>query len=159
MERVIFLAALVFTTLSCSTEKNFSEAESARVQREAHQVLVDYYVAIGERGLMAEFDYLDSTGSFFWVPPGASEPLSYDSIYQVLKQNAPLYKSIVNTWDTISIRPLSAEYALYTGRLQSSMTDTTNLTSVLKLVETGVLVKRKSGWKLLSGQTSVISNP
>jgi hypothetical protein len=37
------------------------------------------------------------------------------------------------------------------------MSDTSGKTSSFSLIESGVLIKREDGWKLLSGQTSIIS--
>lgn len=52
--------------------------------------------------------------------------------------------------------PLSREIATYNARLSSTVIDTSGIVSRVSMVESGVLVKRKEGWKLLSGQTSII---
>ncbi|HEV8286104.1 MAG TPA: nuclear transport factor 2 family protein [Chitinophagaceae bacterium] len=116
----------------------------------------NYYNDLKTLGLTAEFKYLDSSSNFFWVPPGYPSAISYDSVATILKQNAAFFKSIDNRFEDLRIIPLSKELATYTARLHSTMTDTTGNTSNISLVETGVLIKRKDGWKLLSGQTAVI---
>jgi hypothetical protein len=40
--------------------------------------------------------------------------------------------------------------------LHSVVTDTSGKTSHHVLVETGTLIKRKGGWKLLNGQTNLV---
>jgi hypothetical protein len=120
------------------------------------QMLNNYYKDISKEGLTAEFNYLDNSPDFFWVPPGYSTAISYDSVAKILKLNAPLFRSVDNAFDTLRITPLNRESAIYTARLSSIMTDTSGVVSKLLLVETGVLIKRNDGWKLLSGQTSVV---
>ena len=131
-------------------------AEKTAIIAEVRQTLDDYYADIRQQGLTAEFRYLDASSDFFWVPPGHSEALSYGAIAAILQQNAPLYRSVDNAWDTLRIVPLNRELASYTGRLRSTMTDTSGKVSRFKLVETGLMVKRKDGWKLLSGQTAAL---
>jgi hypothetical protein len=106
--------------------------------------------------LLAEFNYLDSSAEFFWVPPGHTSPLNFDSVSHILRKSAPQWKTINNRWDTLRIIPLSNELATYTGILQSSMTDTAGAELNFKMIETGVLIKRKDGWKLLHGQTGMV---
>ena len=133
------------------------EAEKKLIIDSVTQTLNRYYDDIRAEGLMAEFRYLDNSPEFYWVPPGFSVAISYDSVASILRQNAPLLKDIDNKWDTLRIDPLSHELATYTGRLHSIVTDTAGHVSETSLVETGLLIKRRNGWKLLSGQTSVYS--
>jgi hypothetical protein len=121
------------------------------------QTLDSYYNDIRKLGLTAEFKYLDNSSEFFWVPPGYSDAIAYDSVVTILKQNAPKYKSIDNSFDTLRIIPLSRELATYTGRLHSTMTDTADRIITFSLVETGILIKRPDGWKLLNGQTTILA--
>lgn len=130
--------------------------EKAAIEDSIRVTLDNYYADIKKTGLTAEFKYLDHSPDFFWVPPGYSSAISYDSVATVLNQNAPLFRSVDNAWDSLRIIPLTTELATYTGRLRSTMVDASGKTSHIALVETGLLVKRKDGWKLLSGQTSVV---
>lgn len=121
------------------------------------QTLENYYKEIRESGLTAEFKYLDNSPDFFWVPPGYQSSISLDSVTTILKQNAPKYKSVENSFDKLSIIPLSNEIATYTGKIKSTMVDTLGKTMAFSLIETGVLIKRKDSWKLLNGQTSTLT--
>ena len=49
-----------------------SEKEKALVANTIRQTLYDYVGAIKQKGLTAEFKFLDSSADFFWVPPGYS---------------------------------------------------------------------------------------
>ncbi|HWA35694.1 MAG TPA: hypothetical protein VG737_16240, partial [Cyclobacteriaceae bacterium] len=62
-----------------------------------------------------------------------------------------------NVFDTLHVVALSRRYATYTGRLRSTMTDTTGQTTTYLMLETGILTKRPDGWKLLSGQTAIVA--
>src|SRR5687768_8885940 len=142
MKRSIPYVLVWLTLVSCNTSESLTEIERAEIKKSAQQALDNYYNDIRKEGLTAEFRYLDSSADFFWVPPGYSFPISYDSVATILKQNAPLFKSVDNSFDTLSIFPLSKELATYTGRLRSVMTDTTGKSATYSLVETGVLIRR-----------------
>jgi hypothetical protein len=122
------------------------------------QTLVNYHADIRKDGFIAELTYLDDSDDFFWVPPGYAAPITYDSVRAVLKQNAPLYESVNNNWDTLMVIAISKDYATFAGRFSSVMTDTAGKITEFQLIESGLLVKRKSRWKLLSGQTKILNN-
>lgn len=155
MKHLVILSFLAVA--SCEQAPGiFSTAEKSAIAKDIRATLDQYYAEIRSNGLTAEFRYLDNSPDFFWVPPGYSSAISYDSVSVVLNQNAPLFKSIDNVWDSLRIIPLSKELASYTGRLRSTMIDTTGKVSHLILVETGFLIKREDGWKLLNGQTAIV---
>lgn len=160
MNSNIFFILSVLLFVSCTeqhqTQALLTQKQKNTLAQEITQTLNNYYSDIKQQGLMAEFNYLDSSADFFWVPPGYSVALSYDSVAAVLKQNAPKFKSIENSFDTLRIQVISADLATYTGRLHSTMVDTAGNRSTFSLIETGVMVKRINGWKLLSGQTALL---
>lgn len=121
------------------------------------KTLHEYYKAIQENGLTAEFNYLDSSAEFFWVPPGYASPLSFDSVAAAINTSAKAFTSVSNSWEQLAIHPLNNQYANYSGIIRSEMIDTSGKNTVVHLLETGLLIKRESGWKLLSGQTSIIN--
>jgi hypothetical protein len=156
--RKLTTAFVLLAICACQQEKSsLSETEQVRVAEDVRQALNNYLAAVKKEGLTAEFSYLDNSEDFFWVPPGYQGPISYDSVAAILKVNAPLFKSIENSFDTLRIIPLSEGLAAYTTQLHSVMTDTSGKVSFSRLIETGVVIKRKDGWKLLGGQTSLIT--
>ena len=157
MTRPILTIFTMLTIVSCRQSTPLTETDKASIVSDVQKTLDNYYNDIRKSGLTAEFKYLDNSSEFFWVPPGYSCSISYDSVTAILKQNAPKYKFIDNSFDTLRIIPLNKELATYTGRLHSTMTDTSDKTMTFSLVETGVLIKRQEGWKLLSGQTSILN--
>ena len=148
---------IVWLTVSCSQPETLSETERAEIILATKETLTNYYNDIRKEGLRAEFRYLDNSKEFFWVPPGYASPISYDSVAAILNQNAPLFKSIDNSFDTLILIPLSRGLVTYTGRLHSVTIDMTEKSDTITLIETGILIKRKDGWKLLSGQTSMVA--
>src|SRR5207253_12839 len=102
-------------------------------------------------GLTAEFQYLDSSDDFYWCPPGFTSWLPYDSIKAIIIANASKIHSIENTWEKLRIDPIDPEYATYTGILESKMEDASGTVSQIRLKETGLVIKRGTEWKLLSG--------
>jgi hypothetical protein len=157
MKRQLLTILSLLIIVSCRQSESLTETEKASIIKDVRQTLDNYYSDIKKSGLTAEFKYLDNSSEFFWVPPGFSGSLSYDSVATILKQNASRYKSINNSFDTLRIIPLSKVLATYTGRLNSTMTDTSGKVATFSLVETGVLIKRQDGWKLIHGQTSILN--
>lgn len=154
----IFLTIFTFLIVSsCRQSAPLTENEKTNIIAEVRLTLGNYYGDIRKSGLTAEFKYLDNSPDFFWVPPGFSSPLSYDSVVAVIKKNAPNYKSVDNSFDSLKIIPLTKEIATYTGRLKSTMMDTSGKVATFSLIESGVLIRRTDGWKLLSGQTAVLN--
>lgn len=149
---------LISLLLSCSNQGNYDSFDKQKTVQEITQTFISYHQDIKTKGMTAEFAYLDSSADFFWVPPGYSNSLSYDSVAKVLRQNAPLFVSIDNSFDTLRIIPLNSEMATYTGKVHSTMTDTSGHVTTVELIETGTVIKRKDGWKLLNGQTAVIDH-
>ena len=151
-----FAAALVFL-MSCRESSQLTDSQKASVLSDVRSMLRNYTDDIRSKGLLAEFAYLDSSADFFWVPPGFSSALSFDTVAWMIKSNALLYQSVENSWDTIRITPLTPELASYTGRLSSIMIANSGKVTRVSLVETGLVIRRKSGWKLLCGQTALVA--
>ena len=150
---------LVFVVVSYSCHQSaspLSATQKNNISGEIKQTLAGYYSDIEKKGLLAEFKYLDSSSDFFWVPPGFTSSISFDSVAAILKKNAPLLRSVINSWNTLQIFPISEELATYSGKLHSKIIDTTGKMSETDLMESGVIIKRAGKWKLLCGQTSVI---
>jgi hypothetical protein len=155
MRFLFTILSLAFFT-SCSEQNTFTKEEHQQVINEATEMLQHYCDDVKALGLTAEFKYLDSSDDFFWIPPGYSAPLSYDSIAVILKRNAPMNKEVANSYDIHLLIPLSEESAVYSAKVTSNTTDTLGNIYIYQLIESGTLIKRKDGWKLLCGQTSMI---
>ena len=125
---------------------------------EVRQMLLTYHEDIHRHGLLAEFEYLDQSPDFFWVPPGYQSPLNYDSVRAIIEATDLTLTEVEFSWDTLSIHPLSDEIATYSGIVRGRMLDTAGVELQLSVIESGTLIKRKSGWKLLSGQTAALAN-
>lgn len=150
---VAFLALLNLG--ACQKPDSLTASEKEAIRSGVQQMLEDYCADIRVGGLSAEFKYLDASPDFFWVPPGYSSWLSYDSVAAILKQRARAYRSVDNRWETLRVDPLAHEYASYTGKLQGTTIDTAGSVIKYTLLETGIVVKRKEGWKLLRGHSSL----
>ncbi|MCB0662514.1 MAG: hypothetical protein KDC24_07230 [Saprospiraceae bacterium] len=156
MNHTTTLLFLFVTLISCHQEVPFDAQQKEEVRKAVRKTLYDYDEAIKKGGLTAEFPYLDDSEDFFWTPPGFTAAISFDSVATILKQNASLYKSIENSWVILNIFPLSNEIATYNGKVKSTMTDTSGQVTTFHLLESGTLIKREDGWKLLSGQTALL---
>jgi hypothetical protein len=153
--RLFFISAML-TALSCNESSRLTKEEGNQISDSISLMMHNYYKEVKKNGLTAEFKYLDNSPDFFWVPPGYSSAISYDSVAIILNQNAPALKSADNYFETLRIIPLDRNIAIYTARIRSTVIDTGGKVSRFSLVESGVVIKRKDGWKFLSGQTSIV---
>jgi hypothetical protein len=115
-----------------------------------------YHAAIKREGLTGEFKYLDHSPEFYWVPPEFSSALNYDQVRAILTQNAPTLRSVSFEWKSLDIYPLSNSIATFTGIVNGSTVDTSGRSQTMSLIESGTVIKRETGWKLLCGQTSLL---
>jgi len=150
-------AALSLGLDSCTEQEGLTESEKNRIRLEVQDMLGRYDTDIMNSGLMAEFAYLDSSDDFFWVPPGFSQPLSFDSVAAIIKHNARMFRTVENAWDTLRIIPYTNSLATFTGVISSHMVDTSGNVTNVSLIETGLAIRRHDGWKMLSGQTAVLN--
>jgi hypothetical protein len=130
--------------------------DSESVRKDVKSTIDNYYNDIRKQGLLAELKYLDSTKQFFWIPPGYMNYVSYDSVAAAIRRNAPGMKSLNNHYDSLLIVPLSSDHAQFAMRTISVSVDTAGDSTTTAFIESGVMVKRKDGWKFLSGHTSIL---
>ncbi len=152
-----FLAALIMLSVSCS--RPLSQQERNEVTEQVTAMLYRYHDDVREHGLQAEFSYIDNSEDFFWVPPGATGPLSFDSVLAAITRNAARYRKVNNSFDMLTVKPITRNTALYTGRIRSAVSDTAGHDTLMFLTETGLAVRRGKEWKLLHGHTSLCPEP
>jgi hypothetical protein len=87
------------------------------------------------------------------TPSSIHGPISFELRGTGDPQECRMGKKIDEQWEDLQILPLSEKYVTYTGRIRSTVTDSTGHTSTTRLLETGVLAKREDRWKLLCGLT------
>ena len=103
MRQVLGFSILIIA--SCGQSISLRENEKVIIIDDVNKTLDNYYNDIRNFGLTAEFKYLDNSIDFFWVPPGYSSAISYDSVATILKQDAPKFKFVDNIFDTLRIIP------------------------------------------------------
>ncbi len=150
--------AIILTLISCSEIKKSNDLDKESIIADVNLMLHNYHRDIGKDGLTAEFKYLDQSSDFFWVPPGYNAALSYDSVKKILEMNHQAFLSIEFYWDTLQVFPLSDEIVNYSGIVSGIMTDTSGVESTITIIESGTIIKREDGWKLLSGQSAILNN-
>ncbi|MEM9719940.1 MAG: nuclear transport factor 2 family protein, partial [Bacteroidota bacterium] len=141
-----------FALSSCSPP-SVDAWDKTQVEREVREMLDAYFTDIQQSGLTAEFAYLDSTEDFFWVPPGYDSALDYDSVRTILEYNASSLQEISYAWNDLQIHPLSRDIATYTGIVLGEISDTSGMKSNVHMLESGTVIRRDDGWKILCGQS------
>ncbi len=151
-QSVCFIFLITF--FACNLLQNPIDTDKETVVSEVQEMLDSYHKAIKENGLTAEFNYLDHSNDFFWVPPGYTSALTYDSVKTILETNATLFNKVEFHWDTLQVFPLTNEIANYFGIVGGVITDTSGQNTKVVIIESGTIIKRPDGWKLLSGQST-----
>ena len=146
----------ILILISCENAHKQIFLDKEQITKEIEQTLFDYHMDINKDGLTAEFLYLDDSSDFFWVPPGHRSALNYDSVRTILNQNAKSLSTVKFQWDTLQIFPLSDKIANYTGIVNGQTIDTAGIESNMLIIESGTLIKRGDGWKLLNGQSAIL---
>ena len=159
IKSMLYTATVLALVISCESAKHSDPLDKAQTVNDITKMLSDYHTDTNKEGLTAEFKYLDRSSDFFWVPPGYTSTLKYDSIRNILEKNAKAFRAVEFRWKTLEIFPLSEEIATYSGIVNGRMTDTAGIESKVSIIESGTLIKRGDGWKLLSGQSAVINPP
>ena len=149
----VFPLVIILTSLSCNYHDRIWNEDSNRVSREVRKTLNQYYKDVVTNGFKAEFNYLDSSAMFKWHPPGFSDSIGYDSVREILLQNADVYKVLVMRMDSLIVFPVSRKEAKYMGFVYSVMQDTSGRMDTMQLYEEGIMMKRENGWKLVKGKT------
>ncbi|HZV70453.1 MAG TPA: hypothetical protein VFG10_12945 [Saprospiraceae bacterium] len=161
--KYLYSILLLLGIISCAKpagelppSSELSETEKAAISEQVKEMFTNYYAAIKKDGLTAEFDYLDHSSSFNWLVPGATRPITYKEAEQGVNEQAQLFSSIDNKWNSLYVYPLKSDIAFYTGEMASTVADKSGNRSTYTVVESGVVIKRPDGWKLLNGQTTSI---
>lgn len=151
-------AVMIFCCVSCKTqvESGRSISNSDAIIQEIRSSLINYNSDVSKEGLLAELKYLDSSADFFWVPPGYHSALNYDSVVTVLRESAPKLKSLNRKWTSLKIIPHTNTLASFVGTIDVEMIDINGKENTVSLIESGLMIRRSTGWKLLNGQTSAL---
>jgi hypothetical protein len=83
--------------------------------------------------------------------------LSFDSVSTILIQNSRALKSVKFEWESLIVHPINNDIGTYNGVVKGNFTDTSGLSSKMRIIESGTIIKRDDGWKLLSGQSALLN--
>ena len=153
MKTIVYFLSVCFL-LSCQSPKEKIPAFGKdEVAREVREMLHNYHEDMTNEGLLSEFKYLDNSDEFFWVPPGYLSSINYDSVRIVIEGAVPGLSSVRYSWTTLDIYPLHNDIASFTGIVSGSIVDTAGIQTDVTLIESGTVIRRGDGWKLLNGQS------
>lgn len=153
----LLLAAWSIVFFACTNKDSFTQEQKEKVKQQVATMFDQYYKDMKNKGLMSEFSYLDHSEDFFWVPSNFHSPLTYDSVKTIITANAQATQYVDFRWQSLTIYPLTPSVATYAGVVTGIVIDTAQIENHVKLLESGTVIKRKDGWKLLSGQSRVLN--
>lgn len=155
------MACMAICLSACEprTRPTFDDVAKAKVIEAATATLHAYYSAICKQGLAAEFEFLDSSDAFFWIPSGSTLAWDYDSVAITIRQNATFLDTVCLTWTQLEVAALAPDTAAYSGELHSWSRATSGDTTIADLLESGLLIYRDGKWWLHSGQTRAKKAP
>jgi len=156
MKNLVLVSLVLLLLNSCNQIVAINKVEKEKIINDIVKMFDNYHNDIKGGGLTSEFKYLDRSEDFFWVPPGYKSALSYDSIKTILEINARYQKSVEFSWDTLQVFPLSNKIANYSGIVNGVIIDNSGTKSYITIIESGTVIKRMSGWKILNGQSAII---
>ena len=156
MKKLVLVSLVLLLLNSCNQTDHFNKSDKEKIIKDIVKMFDNYHDDIKKDGLTAEFNYLDHSDDFFWVPPGYKSAISYDSVKTILKINARYQKSIEFSWDTLQIFPLSHKIANYSGIVNGIVVDNSGTKSNITIIESGTVIKRSNGWKILNGQSAIL---
>lgn len=157
MKWSLILLASSFTLFACDSPN--STFDSDAVVEDITTMLHEYHQAMNKDGLLAEVHYLDSSDQFFWVPPGADSKIGYEDVMEILTENSKHDPFMKFDWQQLHVEALSKELAVYTGTVRFETVNEHGDQFVSHILETGTLIKRFDGWKLLCGQSRTVIIP
>jgi hypothetical protein len=156
----MYRTSLVFATLvfigSCSERTNLSTTEYDKIKREIEAALHKNFETIAAEGWIGELKALDDSRQFSWVPPGKYAPINYDSMKSVLQRATMTIEKTELAWIELYVKPISQTLATYSGRYSSRYTMKSGKVAEFTMAESGTVIRKKNGWKLISGQTFLI---
>lgn len=142
----------------CAFACDSSKPNVSKVQKEVQQMLESYHRDMSDSGLMAEFKYLDNSDDFFWNPPGYDSTLNYSEVRAEITKNSKIFKQVNYQWKSLRIYPLTATHANFSGIVKGEMTVNSGAGIKVEMLESGTVIKRNDGWKILSGQTALLKS-
>ena len=140
--------------ISCdSSQQHDNQLDKDQIANEVKEMLHLYHEDMNNEGLLSEFKHLDNSDEFFWVPPGYLSSIDYDSVKTVIEGAAPGLSSVNYSWSSLKIFPLHQDIASFTGIVSGMIIDTSGTQTDVTLIESGTVIRRDDGWKLLNGQS------
>lgn len=154
MIRSFAILLITFQIWACAKDASEIPFQKNQVKDEVKAMLLRYHDAVYEHGLLAEFEFLDQSEDFFWISPGYTDALNYETVASILRRSDSSLMAVEFQWETLSLYPLSNNLCNYSGKVTDSMVQNDSTVLAIHLIESGTIIKRKDGWKLLSGQST-----
>jgi len=154
MKTIILLVLLPILFLcDCRRNAELSQTERATIKSDVQRVLIAMSDSMQRSGLPGWISFLHNSPEFKWEFHGAAE--SYDSLVAQIRREAPRYRAITISWDSVQVEPLSDNESVLTTRYIESVTDTSGVKSIIVGTVKSRLERVTGVWKFYLGHTFV----
>ena len=149
---ICFLAVAV-QSVYCQQQATLTQSQRAAIRDSVTQLKYRVWDEVRAKHFEGTLNCFDDSPEFFWVFTPDTTIILHDVFVAMLKGAFQDYRSIDVVWDRIHVEPLTNQYAVYTGKYHVTYIDTSGKVFKAIGVETGIVVHRPTGWKILNGQT------
>lgn len=154
MRTPIFVILLLIVFIcDCRRNSNLSQMERATIKNDVQGVLTAMSDSMQRNGLVGWISFLHNSPDFTWEFHGTAE--SYDTLVAQIHREAPRYRSITISWDSVQVEPLSENETTLTTRYNESVTDTGGAKSIIVGTVKSRLERVNGVWKFHLGHTFV----
>ncbi len=154
MKTSIFIIILLTIFIcDCRRNANLSQMERATIKNDVQLVLTAMSDSMRTNGLAGWIPFLYNSPDFKWEFHGIAE--SYDTLVAQIRREAPRYRSITISWDSVQVEPLSDNETMLTTKYNESVTDTGGANSTIVGTVKSRLERVNGAWKFHLGHTFV----
>lgn len=155
--RVLLLAGFALVAACSSPGPALTAAHRAAIVDSVRGMLTAWQEAFNARDFARAAAYYSNDPEFRWFENGELKFRSGREIGDTMRANAPGFRSLALSLITPEITPLAPGVALVTTNFAEKITDTTGQMTGFAGAISMTLVHADSGWKFLSGHSSLVA--
>ena len=146
---LVLTAAFLFAACG-RPEREFTEADIIRIDRDVRILIDGVADDLGRRGPIAWLDHFHYAPSFFMASDGQIVFEDIDAAVTFVESFAPTIEAMSLDWIDVRVDPLEEGMAVVGASYEESLTDTTGVVNSFSGFFSALAVEAGNGWKLRS---------